>query len=181
MIDLIKAQPGITSAEITEKLDLPKSNTVATALWQEMRSGKVVTERIVANNRSVNAYYLPDQIDGDSVERITQKLVNAQNVVPIAKSSSARSSVFDVPGKPRPAAKNRRAKRVVRTDPKAAQPTPAASRVTAQGFACAMASNGQLVLMREGQIQFALSDVEAATLQSYLVKRAAASLFASMA
>jgi hypothetical protein len=35
--------------------------------------------------------------------------------------------------------------------------------------------------MRAGEIAFALSDVEAAALQSYLVKRAAASLFASMA
>lgn len=35
--------------------------------------------------------------------------------------------------------------------------------------------------MRSGEIQFSLTDVEAATLQSYLVKRAAANLFASMA
>jgi hypothetical protein len=42
-------------------------------------------------------------------------------------------------------------------------------------------NDGSLVLMREGQVQFSLSSTEATTLQSYLVKRAAASVFASIA
>lgn len=49
------------------------------------------------------------------------------------------------------------------------------------GFTCALTNDGSLVLIREGQIQFSLSNDEAVMLQSHLVKRAAASFFASMA
>lgn len=181
MIAVIAANPGITSGEIGERVGIHSASKVTTALWSAVRSGRVMTERVERAGRFTNAHYMADQVPPDAVERINQKLVDASTVIPISKAAGARSSVFDVPGKPVPAAKSRHRKRVVRSVPKAIQPASAATQVTADGFACAVASNGQLVLMREGQIQFALTDVEVATLQSYLMKRAAGSLFASMA
>jgi len=49
-----------------------------------------------------------------------------------------------------------------------------------QPFSCAVANDGSLVLMRGGRIEMSLSEVDAAALQSYLVKRAAANLFANI-
>ncbi|WP_175886044.1 hypothetical protein [Burkholderia sp. BCC0044] len=112
----------------------------------------------------------------DAVERIQQKIVDAKNVIPIAKSDGARSSVFDTKQ-----LKTKRKPRVAQRAPAAPHVTTPLPKIGPAGFACAVTNDGSLVLMREGTIQFSLSSIEATTLQSYLVKRAAASLFASMA
>ncbi|SDR02592.1 hypothetical protein SAMN05443026_2507 [Burkholderia orbicola] len=174
-VEMIKRHPGITSAEIAEKLELENSTKVSGAVWPEVRAGRVLVERIVRNGTTMNAHYMADDVPPDAVERVQQKIVDVQNVIPIAKSDDARTSVFDT--------KRLKTKR----KPGVAKPAPAAPHVTTPlpkigpaGFACAVTNDGSLVLMREGTIQFSLSSVEATTLQSYLVKRAAASLFASM-
>ncbi|WP_408636871.1 hypothetical protein [Paraburkholderia sp. RL17-368-BIF-A] len=130
----------------------------------------------------MNAHYHADQVPPDAVERIQQNLVDAREVIPMSKDAGVRSSVFDVPGQPRrgrrPAGRNS-------SSGSTAVPTVPRPTITAQraenGFACAVTNDGTLVLMRAGEIQFSLSDVEAATLQRYLLKRVAANLFASMA
>lgn len=180
VVELIKRQPGITSAEIAEKIGLDNSTRVSSAVWPEVKAGRVLVERIVRNGTTMNAHYMSDDVPSDAVERIQQKIVDAKNVIPIAKSDDARTSVFDT--------KRLKTKR----KPTVAKPAPSTHHVTAHattpapkvgpaGFACAVTNDGSLVLMREGLIQFALSSVEASTLQNYLVKRAAASLFANMA
>lgn len=183
IIELVKAHPGITSAEIAIKLGLENSTKAATAAWPAIKRGQIVVERVSIGGQTKNAHYHPDQIPPDAVERIQQKLVDASEVIPISKAKGARNSVFDVPRKAKP----RRTKNSASRKVQAAVP-PASSTVVAQrpafaptGFACAITNDGSLVLMRKGQVEFALSDAEAATLQSYLVKRAAANLFASMA
>jgi 3,4-dihydroxy-2-butanone 4-phosphate synthase len=88
----------------------------------------------------------------------------------MVKSADARNSVFDVP---KPTKQ--------KSQPKAEVTSSRQTTARSPGFACALTSDGSLVLIREGQIEFSLSGAEAATLQSYLVKRAAANLFASMA
>ena len=170
LIELIKAKPGITSPELAEQVGFDSSSKVTTALWQRVRSGHIITERVVHDGRNVNAHYMSDQVPPDAVERINQKRVDASEVIPMTKSPEARNSVFDVP-KP--------AKQMKPTRPEVT----IARQTTARspGFACALTSDGSLVLIREGQIEFSLSGAEAATLQTYLVKRAAANLFASMA
>lgn len=174
-VEMIKRHPGITSAEIAEKLELENSTKVSGAVWPEVRAGRVLVERIVRNGTTMNAHYMSDDVPADAVERIQQKIVDAKNVIPIAKSDEARTSVFDT--------KRLKTKRKPSTAkaasaaPHAAIPTP---KIGPAGFACAVTNDGSLVLMREGAIQFSLSSIEATTLQSYLVKRAAASLFASM-
>lgn len=179
-VEMIKRYPGITSAEIAEKLDLENSTKVSGAVWPEVRAGRVLVERIVRNGTTMNAHYMSDDVPPDAVERIQQKIVDAKNVIPIAKSDDARTSVFDTKQ-----LKTKRKPRVAKptlaaphTTPHATTPAP---RIAPVGFACAVTNDGSLVLMREGTIQFSLSSIEATTLQSYLVKRAAASLFTSMA
>lgn len=176
IVELIKLQPGITSAEIARKLNLENSTKVSTAVWPSVKAGRVLVERIVRDGTTMNAHYLSDDVPPDAVERIRQKIVDAKNVIPIAKSDDARSSVFDTK-RPKPKRKPRVAKRA----PAATHATTPIPKTGPAGFACAVTNDGSLVLMREGTIQFSLSSIEATTLQSYLVKRAAASLFASMA
>ncbi|SAL19295.1 hypothetical protein AWB71_00919 [Caballeronia peredens] len=181
MVDLIKAEPGITSAEIATRLGLQSSKPVPSALWQDLRSGRILTERVVVNSRHVSAYYLPEQVDAETVERIRQSVVDAKNVVPIAKTATARSSVFDVAKPPARRSTGRRGKGTARhhSKPIVSAGNARDTNVAPQDFACAVASDGRLMLIRGGKIELALSDVEAATLQQYLVKRAAASLIAS--
>lgn len=187
MLELIRQHPGITSGELAEKVGMEGSSSVSSAMWTAIRLGHIMVERVIRNGKSTNAHYHPDQVPPDAVERVQQKLVNASQVIPISKANDIRSSVFDVPG-----AKQRRKKHAPRKAPSrapaAAPALPATARATAssassaspRNFACAITNDGSLVLMRAGEIQFSLTDVEAATLQSYLVKRAAANLFASM-
>ncbi|WP_231129473.1 hypothetical protein [Burkholderia vietnamiensis] len=176
VVDLIKRQPGITSAEIADKLGLESSTKVSTSVWPAVRAGHVLVERINRNGQTMNAHYMSDDVPPDAVERIQQKIVDAKNVIPIAKSDDARTSVFDTKR-----LKTKSKSSVAKTAPAAAHTTTPIQKMGPTGFACAVTNDGSLVLMREGTIQFSLSSVEATTLQSYLVKRAAASLFANMA
>ncbi len=176
IVELIKSRPGITSAEIAEKLALENSTKVSTAIWQDVKAGRIMVERINRNGQTMNAHYSPDDVPPDAVERIQQKIVDAKNVVPIAKSDDTRISVFDTKR-----LKTKRKPSVAKTAPAALHATTPIQKIGPSGFACAVTNDGSLVLMREGAIQLSLSSVEATTLQSYLVKRAAASLFASMA
>ncbi|MFX1766389.1 winged helix-turn-helix transcriptional regulator [Paraburkholderia sp. A1RI-2L] len=165
LIELIRQNPGITSSELAERMGTDTSK-VTTSLWNYVRAGKIMTERVERDSRYVNAHYMADQAPPDAVERINQRIIDANEVIPSGRSHGTRNSVFDVP-----------------------QPL-AAKRSTASGsskgvgasddFACAITNNGSLVLMRGGEIQFSLTEREAATLQAYLVKRAAASFFANM-
>lgn len=181
IVELIKQQPGITSAEIASRLGIANSTKVSSALWPSVKSNRILVERITKDGKAMNAHYHPDQVPPDAVERIKQKLVDASEVIPMAKAADARNSVFDVPGAARRGKKRVAGKAPTRTPsaavPVATKPVLPASR----SFACAVTNDGTLVLMRAGEIQFSLSDIEAVTLQNYLVKRAAASLFASMA
>lgn len=180
MISLIKAAPGITSADIAKRLGLPNSSKVSTALWTTIKSGAILTERAEVDGYWMNKHYMADQVPPDAVERIRQKLVDAKDVIPTVRSPRAQNSVFDVPGQQGRAAK--RPARKTSTQPITMTGVPSSKAApTAHSFACAITNDGSLVLMRAGEIQFSLTDVEAATLQSYLVKRAAANLFASMA
>ncbi len=191
MLELIRQHPGITSGELAEKVGMEDSSSVSSAMWTAIRRGHIMVERVIRNGKSTNAHYHPDKVPPDAVERVQQKLVDASEVIPMTKANGVRSSVFDVPG-----AKQRRKKHAPRKAssraPAAAPALPATARATAssaspashatpRNFACAITNDGSLVLMRAGEIAFALSDAEATTLQSYLVKRAAANLFASMA
>ncbi|MGP3661478.1 hypothetical protein ACTU9R_31520 [Burkholderia gladioli] len=180
IVELIKSRPGITSGEIAEKLALDNSTKVSTAIWPEVRAGRILVERINRHGQTMNAHYSPDAVPADAVERIQQKIVDAQNVIPIAKSDDARTSVFD--NKPRKVPRRPNAtKRASAVQPIVVSATTPTSKLGLSGFACAVTNDGSLVLMREGQVQFSLSSTEATTLQSYLVKRAAASVFASIA
>ena len=181
MIALIKAEPGITSAEIAERLGLANSSKVSTALWTWIRSNRVMVERITRNGKTMNAHYLPDQVPPDAVERINQKLVDVKDVIPAVKAAGSRNSVFDVPGTKKTGGKRSSRKRASPTGSTPVVSAGSSASSMSRGFACAVTNDGSLVLMRAGQVQFSLSDAEASTLQSYLVKRAAASLFASMA
>jgi len=176
---LIKDNPGITSPEIAKRVGLPNATRVTSVLWKDVRSERVLVERVCKDGYWVNAHYLPDQVPPDAVERIRQKLISSEDVIPAIKSPGVQNSVFDVPGSGKPAKKSHR-KTAARHVSSPTPVTPAPARVVSHGFACAVTNDGSLVLMRAGEIQFSLNDVEAATLQSYLVKRAAASMFASM-
>ncbi|WP_323118873.1 winged helix-turn-helix domain-containing protein [Burkholderia alba] len=180
VVELIKRQPGITSAEIAEKLGLDSSTKVSTSIWPEVKSGRVLVERISRNGKTMNSHYLPDQVPPDAVERVQQKIVDASSVIPIAKSSDTRSSVFD--NKPRRTLRKLGAtKHLPHGQPSTVSAVTSSLQIGPVGFACAVTHDGRLVLIREGQIQFSLTDYEATMLQSYLVKRAAANFFVSMA
>jgi hypothetical protein len=179
IMDLIRDNPGITSQEMATRLGFSNTTRVTGAVWKEVRANRVIVERISKDGNSMNAHYLSGQVPPDAVERISQKLVSAEDVIPEVKSPGARNSVFDVPGTAKIRRKRATSKAVTR-DPAPVKMTPPTRSKTAP-FACAVTNDGSLVLMREGQIQFSLSDVEATTLQNYLVKRAAANMFASMA
>ncbi|MCA8086973.1 hypothetical protein [Burkholderia cenocepacia] len=179
VVDLIRRQPGITSAEIAEKLALENSTKVSTSVWPEVRAGRVLVERINRNGQTMNAHYMSDDVPPDAVERIQQKIVDAKNVIPIAKSDDARTSVFDNK-RPKTKHKSSTAKAAPAAHHATSHATTPVPTIGPAGFACAVTNDGSLVLMREGSIQFSLSSGEATTLQSYLVKRAAATLFASI-
>jgi hypothetical protein len=171
MIELIRRHPGISSAELAQRVGISSASKVTTALWQYVRNGKLMTERAEIDGRWMNRHYMADQVPPDAAERINQKLVAAEDVIPMTKSVGARNSVFDV-GETTKKKSGGTKVRKLPTSP--TQPRPS-------GFACAVTSDGSLVLIREGQIEISLSGAEAATLQAYLVKRAAASFFANMA
>lgn len=182
VINLVKAHPGITSIEVATKLGLASSTRASTALWPAIKRGHIVAERIVVDGKTMNAHYHADQVPPDAVERIQQKLVDASEVIPMSKATGARTSVFDVPSqlrrvRQRPKKKNSSPPATTSTPP---LPTIISPRAPS-GFACAVTNDGTLVLMRAGEIKFLLTDIEAATLQSYLLKRAAASLITNMA
>ena len=175
IVTAISEHPGITTAELASALGV-ESKVISNAVWTVAKAGKVVSERIVRDGTHMNAYYLPEQVSAETVERVNQKLVDASNVLPIAKSATSRNSAFDVPRKPRSTKKRSRQPTMRATvTPIAPVATPIPS------FACAITSDGSLVLLREGRIQFSLSDAEAGTLRRYLLKAAAASALASMA
>lgn len=176
IVTAISERPGITTAELASVLGV-EPKVISNAVWTVAKAGKVVSERIVRDGTHMNAYYLPEQVSADTVERINQKLVDASNVLPIAKSAASRNSAFDVPRRTRSAKKRGSRRSAIK-----ATVTPIApATVPTPSFACAIASDGSLVLMREGRIQFSLSDVEAVTLRRYLLKAATASALASMA
>ncbi len=170
MLELIKQHPGITSAEIAEKLGLKEPTEVSNALWKAIRSNRIVPERVLHNGRNQNAYYLFEQLPPDAAERIQQRTIEARDAPPITKAASARNSVFDIPGE----APRRK------SAPNPASASKSSNAGSDGGFSCAVANDGSLILMRGGQIELSLSGIEATTLQNYLVKRAAASFFASM-
>ncbi|NBI48866.1 hypothetical protein [Burkholderia sp. ISTR5] len=158
----VRQQPGVTTKELADIIGTHDVKPVSNAMWRLLRSGNILSE----------------QIDGDSVERVNQKLVDASDVVPVKRAALPAGSVFELArkhkrktnpptrssGKPAPASAN------LPVDAKPA-PTP---HPAIDPFTCAIASDGSLVLMRAGRIELALSDADTAILQRYLVKRIAA-------
>lgn len=179
ILALIKERPGITSGEIAEQLGISVVNKITTDMWPSIKSGRVLTQRVLRNGRHVNAYYMADQITADSVMTVNQRIVDASDVIPPALGRDVQTSVFGAHNV-KPKRGKSRAKASRAAAPVEPTSVPASRPTSASGFACAIASDGTLVLIREGQIQFSLNDAEAAALQSYLMKRAAASLFANM-
>lgn len=175
ILAVIREHPGITSGEIAQRLGIAQVGKITTDMWQAIKSERVLTERVLQNGRHVNAYYMPDQITGDSVTKVNQRIVDANDVIPSALGPDVQTSVFGAHN-----VKSKRGKSRAKASRAAAPVEPAGRPTSASGFACAIASDGTLVLIREGQIQFSLNDVEAATLQSYLMKSAAASLLSNM-
>ena len=178
ILALIKERPGITSGEIAEQLGIAVVNKITTDMWPSIKSGRVLTQRVLRNGRHVNAYYMADQITADSVTTVNQRIVDAHEVIPPALGPDVQTSIFGAHVKPHRA--KSRAKAVRAAAPIEPRAAPASRSTSINDFSCAIASDGTLVLIREGQIQFSLTDAEAATLQRYLMKRAAASLFANM-
>jgi hypothetical protein len=179
ILAVIREHPGITSGEIAQRLGIAQVGKITTDMWQAIRSERVLTERVLQNGRHVNAYYMPDQITGDSVTKVNQRIVDANDVIPPSLGPDVQTSVFGARNVKSQRGKSR-AKASRAAAPAGPTSVPVGRPISASGFACAIASDGTLVLIREGQIQFSLTDAEAATLQSYLMKRAAASLFANM-
>lgn len=171
MIQLIKAHPGISSAELASRVGIVGASKVTTALWQYVRSKKIVTERAEIDGRWMNRHYMSDQVPPDAAERINQKIIDAGEAVPVPKSPEARNSVFDVP----------KAARSRKPVSKRAATTLTLTTDVPRAFSCAIANDGSLVLMRGGRIEMSLPQADAAALQQYLVKRAAANFLASMA
>jgi len=167
----IKQHPGITSTEIAGRVGVITPTLVTSALWKDLRSGRIRAELVERNGRKVNTYYMPEDLPADAVERIQQHRVDARDK-PITKPTSARNSVFDVPGTQ---AKPRRAAR--RAPVSMIEVTPSAP----MSFACAITSDGRLVLMRDGSVEVSLTENETLTVQACLMKLAAAKFFASMA
>lgn len=177
----VAENPGITTAELAALIGVDSSKLVSNAVWVLLKSGKLFAEQIVRDGHHMNAYYIPDQVGADSVSRIRQKLVDAADVIPTPRSRSIANSVFDVPR----AAKRRSKVRVHSSLPNQVSTHPAVNstqtlKPATPTFACAVTNDGSLVLMREGHIEFFLSDIEAQALQRYLMKRAAANVFAEM-
>ncbi len=171
MIELIKMHPGISSAELAQRVGINGASKVTTALWQYVRNQKIVTERAEIEGRWMNRHYMADHVPPDAVERITQRIVDASDAVPAVKSPQARNSVFDVPHASK-----------VKTNTRAPQSEKSVSVVRqASRFACAITGDGGLVLMRDGAIESSLTEGETSQVQACLMKLAAAKLFATMA
>ncbi|NIE87276.1 MULTISPECIES: hypothetical protein [unclassified Burkholderia] len=174
----VRQQPGVTTKELADIIGTHDVKPVSNAMWRLLRSGNILSEQVTRDGAHMNAYYLPEQIDGDSVERVNQKLVDASDVVPVKRAALPAGSVFELArkqkrktnpptrssGKPAPASANL---------PVDAAPAPT-PHPAIDPFTCAIASDGSLVLMRAGRIELALSDADTAILQRYLVKRIAA-------
>ncbi|WP_321844608.1 hypothetical protein [Paraburkholderia bannensis] len=188
ILAVIRERPGATSAQIAEHLGITDPGKVTTDMWPSIRSGRVLTERIAQGARHVNAYYLPDQINGDSVTRVNQRVVDASEVIAPALGVTAQTSVFGGPVKKARKTKARR-KPVARRAESPAIPAEAGkSEQSAQtvpihdtdGFACALGGDGQLLLIRGGRILASLSEVEAMALQKLLIRQKLASVVAGM-
>lgn len=186
ILALIRERPGATSAQIAEHLGIADAGKITTDMWPSIRSGRVLTERVVQSGRHVNAYYLPDQINGDSVTRINQRIVDAKDTIAPALGASVQASVF---GTPIPKARKARA----RPKPATHRASDTEKKVKAvevgqiappgefAGFACALASDGRLLLIRDGRILVSLTDPEVTTLQSFLFGRKLANVLVGMA
>lgn len=170
MIELIKANPGISSADLAARVGINGASKVTTALWQYVRNQKIVTERAEIDGRWMNKHYMADQVPPDAVERISQRIVDATDAIPAVKSPQARNSVFDVPHVAK-----------AKTTIRAMQPQKSVSSASdASGFTCAVTGDGGLVLMRDGAIEASLSERETSKVQACLMKLAAAKFFATM-
>jgi hypothetical protein len=170
MIELIKAHPGISSAELASRVGINSASKVTTALWQYVRNGKIVTERAEIDGRWMNKHYMADQVPPDAAERITQRIVDASDAIPAVKSPQARNSVFDVPS---PHKQQR-----MTSQPQASSFQ--TMRRMSTTFACAVTGDGGLVILRDGAIETSLSEVETMKVQACLMKHAAARFFATM-
>lgn len=185
ILALTRERPGATSAQIAEHLGIADPGKITADMWPSIRSGRVLTERVMQGGRHVNAYYLPDQINGDSVTRVNQRVVDASEVIAPPLGVAAQTSVFGGPVKKARKAKVRR-KPVVRraTSPvevdKTGDGAQTASIRDTNGFACALNGDGELLLIRGGQILASLTEAEAASLQKLLIRQKLASVFAAM-
>ncbi|WP_321870912.1 hypothetical protein [Paraburkholderia tropica] len=184
ILALIRERPGATSAQIAEHLGIGDPGKITADMWPSIRSGRVLTERIMQGARHVNAYYLPDQISGDSVTRVNQRVVDASEVIAPALGAAAQTSVFGSPAKKARKTKARR-KPVTRRAANQASPVDAgkSADVTTceNGFVCALAGDGQLHLIRGGQILASLTEAEAISLQKLLIGQKLLSVFAAIA
>ncbi|NIE67039.1 hypothetical protein [Burkholderia sp. Ax-1719] len=160
---------------------------VTADMWPLIRSGRVLTERVLQGARHVNAYYLPDQINGDSVTRVNQRVVDASEVIAPALGVTAQTSVFGGPVKK--ASKKARRKPVARRAANSVGPVEAvvsgetgqvAAGAGAGSVTCALGDGGQLFLIRGGQILVSLTEAEAASLQKVLIRQKLVGFFAGM-
>jgi hypothetical protein len=180
ILEVIRQRPGATSAQIAEHLGMADPSRVTADMWPLIRSGGVLTERVLQGARHVNAYYLPDQINGDSVTRVNQRVAPALGV-------TAQTSVFG--GSIKKASKKARRKPNVRRSANSAGPIEAAmsgepgqvaADAGAGSFTCALGGDGQLFLIRGGQILVSLTEAEATSLQKVLIRQKLAGFFAGM-
>jgi hypothetical protein len=187
ILEVIRQRPGATSAQIAEHLGMADPSRVTADMWPLIRSGGVLTERVLQGARHVNAYYLPDQINGDSVTRVNQRVVDASEVIAPALGVTAQTSVFG--GSIKKASKKARRKPNVRRSANSAGPIEAAmsgepGQVAADAgagrFTCALGGDGQLFLIRGGQILVSLTEAEATSLQKVLIRQKLAGFFAGM-
>ncbi|MBN3854603.1 hypothetical protein G3N59_14550 [Paraburkholderia sp. Ac-20340] len=188
ILAVIRERPGATSAQIAEHLGIGDPGKVTTDMWPSIRSGRVLTERVMQDGRHVNAYYLPDQINGETVTRVNQRVVDANDVIAPALGVTAQTSVFGGPVKKARRTKVRRKPAAQRTASHDAPVVVGKSREVEQadatrdtdGFACALGGDGQLLLIRGGHILASLTEAEAVSLQKLLIRQKLASVFAEM-
>ena len=124
---------------------------------------------------------MADHIPPDAVERINQRVINATDIIPAAKSPQVRNSVFDVPGGATENKKRTRRSSVRQPVEHASPARTNASQIVGSGFDCAITGDGGLVLLRDGAIEASLSELETLKVQACLMKLAAAKFFATMA
>ncbi|PRH35232.1 hypothetical protein, partial [Burkholderia gladioli] len=92
----VRQQPGVTTKELADIIGTHDVKPVSNAMWRLLRSGNILSEQVTRDGAHMNAYYLPEQIDGDSVERVNQKLVDASDVVPVKRAALPAGSVFEL-------------------------------------------------------------------------------------